>query len=50
MSIKTKLACLCLTIMLSLASGCVKTPMLYHGKTVSSAPVVVLQEGRSTYG
>ena len=45
MSIKAKLACLCLTYLLFFSWGCVKTPMLYHGKTVTSAPVVALQEG-----
>ena len=50
MSIKSKLTCLCLTCLLPLASGCVKTPMLYHGKTVSTAPVVAFQEGRPTTG
>jgi hypothetical protein len=50
MSIKAKLACLCLTYLLFLAWGCVKTPMLYHGNTVTSAPVVALMEGGPTMG
>jgi len=50
MSIKVKLACLFFTCLLTLASGCVKTPMLYHGKTVSSAPIVTLQEGSPVTG
>jgi hypothetical protein len=50
MSIKTKLTCLCLTCLLSLAWGCVKTPMLYHGNTVTSAPVVSLVEGGPIMG
>lgn len=47
MSIKVKFACLGLTCLLSLTSGCVETPMLYHGNAVSSVPVVAMQEGSS---
>ncbi len=50
MAIKEKLACLFLTCLLLFASGCVKTPMLYHGNTVKSAPVVALLEGGPTMG
>ena len=50
MFIKVKLTCLSLTCLLSLASGCVEIPMMYHGNTVSSVPVVFLQEGSSNSG
>jgi len=50
MTIKVKLVCLSLTCFLSLASGCVEISTLYHGKTVSSVPVVTLQEGSPTSG
>ena len=50
MSIKLKFACLALTCLLSLSSGCAEIPMLYHGNTVSSVPVVAMQEGSSTAG
>ena len=50
MSIKVKLTCLSLTCLLSLASGCVEIPMMYHGNTVSSVPVVAMQEGSSRAG
>ena len=50
MTIKLKFACLCFTCLLTLASGCVDLPMLYHGNTVSSVPVVDLQEGTPTTG
>jgi len=44
MSIKEKFTCLSLTCLLSLASGCIQIPMLYHGNTVSPEHVVALQE------
>jgi hypothetical protein len=50
MSIKAKFACLFLTCLLSLALGCVEIATLYHGKTVSSVPVVALQEGSPVAG
>jgi hypothetical protein len=50
MTIKVKMACLGLTCLLFLASGCVELAMLYHGKTVSNAPVVALQEGAPITG
>jgi hypothetical protein len=50
MSIKAKLACLFLMCLLPLASGCVEIAMLYHGKTVSSVPIVALQEGSPITG
>ncbi len=50
MSINARLACLCLTCLLLFAWGCVKTTMLYHGNTVTSAPVVALLEGGPTTG
>ena len=50
MPIRAKIACLCLTCLLSLAWGCVKTSMLYHGNKVTSATVVALLEGGPTMG
>jgi hypothetical protein len=50
MTIKVKMACLGLTCLLFLASGCVEFAMLYHGKTVSNVPVVALQEGGPVTG
>jgi len=50
MSIKIKFACLLLTCLLPLASGCVDISMMYHGKTVSSVPIVALQEGSPITG
>ena len=50
MSTITKLTCLCLTSVLFFSWGCVKTPMLFHGNTVSSAPVVILQKDGSATG
>ena len=45
MSIKVKFACLGLSCLLFVASGCIEIPMLFHGNTVSSVPVVDLLEG-----
>jgi len=50
MSIKVKMASLGLICLLTFASGCVELAMLYHGKTVSNAPVVALQEGSAITG
>ena len=50
MSSKVKMACLGLTCLLFLGPGCVEFAMLYHGKTVSNAPVVALQEGGPVTG
>ena len=50
MPTKTKLACLWFSCLLLFFCGCVKTPMLYHGNTVSSAPVVILEDGGPTMG
>jgi len=50
MPVKVKFACLALTCLLSLASGCIEVPMLFHGNTVSSVPVVALQEGSPAAG
>jgi hypothetical protein len=47
---KTKLACLLLACLLPLAAACVETAMLYRGATVSSVPVVALQEGPPVAG
>ena len=50
MSAKAKLASLFLTCLLVFSAGCVETSMLYHGKHVTSVPVVVLQEGPPVAG
>ena len=50
MSIKVKFACLALSCLLFVASGCIEIPMLFHGNTVSSVPVVALLEGSPAAG
>ncbi len=50
MSTKVKFACLGLSCLLFVASGCVEIPMLFHGNTVSSVPVVALLEGSPAAG
>ncbi len=50
MSVEAKLACLLLVCLLPLSAGCVETAMLYHGKSVTSAPVVALQAGTPVAG
>jgi hypothetical protein len=50
MPIKTKLACLLLACLVSLALACVDTAMLYRDATVTSVPVVALQEGSTVAG
>ena len=50
MSIKCKFIFFSFTCLLSLALGCAEIKMFYHGNTVSSVPVVVLQEGTPTAG
>lgn len=50
MYLKVKFVSLTLTSLLIIASGCVEIPMLYHGNTVSSVPVIALQEGSPNAG
>lgn len=50
MSIKAKLIFMFFTCLLPFASGCVEVATWYHGKTVSSVPVVALQEGNPIVG
>ena len=50
MSIKCKFICFSFMCLLSFALGCAEIKMFYHGNTVSSVPVVVLQEGTPTAG
>ena len=50
MCTKVKFACLGLLCLLFVGSGCIETPMLFHGNTVSSVPVVALLEGSPTAG
>ena len=50
MSAKAKLASLFLACLLVFVAGCVETAMLYHGKHVTSVPVVILQEGPPVAG
>ena len=50
MAIKCKLSLFVFTCLLSLALGCAEIKEFYHGNTVSSVPVIVLQEGTPNAG
>ena len=50
MTIKCILALFGYTCLLSLALGCAEIKEFYHGNTISSVPVMVLQEGTPNAG
>jgi hypothetical protein len=50
MAVKCKLSLFGFTCLLSLALGCAEIKDFYHGNTVSSVPVIVLQEGTPNAG
>jgi hypothetical protein len=50
MAIKCKLSLFGFTCLLFLALGCAEIKEFYHGNTVSSVPVIVLQEGTPNAG